>query len=177
MTDIRKRQPKGLPTGGEFAANAHDEAHGTLGTAPSVEVLEEDTDWADEQIAKRLRRSGFTDGYIEMSREHYRPEVERMARARAEAHAPMRAYLAGEPHPSDADFESMWEGEGATPGFGRIDVEQALAGVEAQRGQGEEMDRALDAQETFWKKALETRGRSLGVNQSIVLSAKAETSD
>lgn len=33
MTDTRKRQPKGVPTGGEFAANAHDEAGSSLAAA------------------------------------------------------------------------------------------------------------------------------------------------
>ena len=31
MTDSRKRQPRGIPTGGEFAANMHDEASSELG--------------------------------------------------------------------------------------------------------------------------------------------------
>lgn len=32
MADARARQPKGIPVGGEFAANAHDEAGGSLST-------------------------------------------------------------------------------------------------------------------------------------------------
>lgn len=181
MSDTRKRQPRGVPIGGEFAANEHDEASAGLSpvSAPEVEVLAEDIEWGEKTISDRLLREGFTNGYIEMSRDHYRPQIERMALRRAEAHAPMRAFLAGEPHPTDESFDTMWESSGGltTPGFSRIDVENNLANITRQRGQGEEMDRVLDVQEAFWKRASETHGRSLGINQSIALSANEEASD
>ena len=41
MTDNRKRQPRGIPTGGEFAANMHDEAAGTMRGRPASEAFED----------------------------------------------------------------------------------------------------------------------------------------
>lgn len=43
MTDRsnRKRQPRGIPTGGEFAANMHDEAAGALRGRPAPEAFED----------------------------------------------------------------------------------------------------------------------------------------
>lgn len=56
-------------------------------------------------------------------------------------------------------------------GFSREDAESSLTYIESQRAlpqdQRFESDRTLDSQEEFWREAIDTRGRSLGVNQSI----------
>lgn len=173
----QSRQPAGVPTGGEFASNAHDEA-GAL-SADTAAVLPEDTQWAQQQIVNRLEREGFTAGGIEMVLPSKRDEIEAAAKRRAEHLAPLRAFHAGIPHPTDADFEEMWEGEGGLSGrgFSRADAEFALASIHAAREADTQTalgERAMDAQETFWTEAMESHGRSLGVNQGLALNAKAD---
>lgn len=45
----RQRQPKGIPVGGQFAAERHDEAHGTLAT------LDDDQDWGTTGVHEGSR--------------------------------------------------------------------------------------------------------------------------
>ena len=176
MSD-QKRQPAGVPTGGEFAANSHDEAKSLSMTAPTA-ALPEDTQWAQQQVVERLRREGIAPGGIEMILPSRRDEIEAAALRRAEHLAPLRAFHAGVPHPTDAAFESMWEGEGGLSGrgFSRADANAALESIHAARQSGDldaASERAMEAQESFWTGALESNGRSLGINQGLALNAKA----
>lgn len=41
MTDARSRQPKGIPIGGEFASNSHDEAGGSLAAPAEPDIFAE----------------------------------------------------------------------------------------------------------------------------------------
>lgn len=133
--------------------------------APFSETTPEDIDWAQQTIASR---------YSSPSAFHpseHADQIAVLAARRAEAQAPMRAFLAGVPHPLDDRFEEMWDREGPGTGFSRVDAESNLAYIDSQRDLSEdertESSRTLDAQEDFWREALRTHGRSLGVNQSI----------
>lgn len=52
MTDKKSRQPKGTPSGGEFAKNEHDEASGTMSDASSEAWF----DYSDQEPSSYLNR-------------------------------------------------------------------------------------------------------------------------
>ena len=160
-----KRQPRGIPVGGQYAENSHDEASATLARG-QASPSPEDVQWAEKNVAQRYSGTAPLDAH--------RDEIETLARRRAFYMEPMRAFERGETHPSDEDFERMWDGPGGLtgPGFSRVDAENGLAHSERvlQREDiPEDQRRAALSERWLWQRAIETHGRSLSVNQSLAL--------
>jgi hypothetical protein len=179
-----KRQPSGVPTGGQFAP--HDRNDDAIGLNWPETPTDDQVSRGKEEARRRVLV-----GAVSSNGGSFDEAAKQIAQDIAEQEASYNAWRRGTSHPDDVEFADIWDGR--TPGMSREQVEIRLSEIDAQESATLVADKAAlrklspfteDRQEILALIGMERRhlmdslacaGRNLSINQAVILRLKQES--